>query len=275
MSLATDLPELTPALSRRGFLRHCAAAGAAGSLAPEVAAQGGPAPAAVARLKVLSAGSALYGMRPCAEDFSRSTAIVVEVATDHGHNIRDAALHGTLDADVVALPTAMVAALVTAGRADAASAVAIGAVRIGAAVREGMPLPDVSTVEALRHALTAAPAVFLTLAPTGDHLMGVIARLGLADQVAPKLQRFDTATLLNRRLAEASRAIGFGPATEIRAWRGKGVAWAGAIPDEIQIVLPYQVAALTPSRAGEPARVLLEFLATEQARRHFIASGVE
>jgi hypothetical protein len=58
-------------------------------------------------------------------------------------------------------------------------------------------------------------------------------------------------------------------------WRGKGVAWAGAIPDEIQIVLPYSVAALTQSRAGEPARALLRFLATPDARRHFIASGVE
>ena len=85
-----------------------------------------------------------------------------------------------------------------------------------------------------------ADAVLLTLAPTGDHLLAVIAGLGLTEAITGKLQRFDTATLLNRHLAEKAGAgtLGFGPSTEILAWRGKGVAWAGAIPDEVQVVLP-------------------------------------
>jgi molybdate transport system substrate-binding protein len=230
-----------------------------------------------AALKVLSAGSTLYGMRPCAETFTRDTNIPVEVATDHGHNIHRAALRGETGADLVLLPTDMIASLAAAGRADNASVAALGAVRIGAAVREDAPRPDVSTMDTLRRALIAADAVLLTLAPTGDHLMGVIAQLGLAEAVAAKLERFDTATLLNRHLVAAAGpgAIGFGPATEIRSWRGQGVAWAGAIPDEIQIVLPYSAAILARTQAAEHARALLAFLATPQARRHFLDSGVE
>ena len=90
-------------------------------------------------------------------------------------------------------------------------------------------------------------------------------------------RKVDTATLLNRELAEkgSAGALGFGPSTEILAWRGKGVAWVGAIPDEIQIVLPYSATVLKRTPAAADARALLAFLATADARRHFLASGVE
>ena len=81
----------------------------------------------------------------------------------------------------------MIAALIAAALADAETVTAIGSVRIGAAVRADAPCLDVSTVAALRQTLTAADAVLLTLAPTGDHLLRVIARLGLTDAVAGKL----------------------------------------------------------------------------------------
>ena len=228
-------------------------------------------------LKVLSAGSALHGLRPAAETFTRDAGVAVQVATDHGHSIHRAAMRGEADADVVALPADMISALATAGLADRETTVAIGTVRIGAAVRAGAPPVDVATMAALRRALLAADAVLLTLAPTGDHLMRVIARLGLADAIAGKLASFETSTLLNRHLVESAGtgAIGFGPATEIHAWRGKGVVYAGAIPDEVQVVLPYVAAMLVRTQAREAARALLAFLATPAAREHLRASGVE
>jgi molybdate transport system substrate-binding protein len=232
-------------------------------------------PAAGAKsLKVLSAGSALYGLRSAAEMFA---GVAVQVATDHGHNIQRAAMRGEADADVVALPADMIAALAVAGLADRETTVAIGAVRIGGAVRADASAVNVATMPALRRSLLAADAVLLTLAPTGDHLMRVIARLGLADAIAGKVARFETSTLLNRHLVESAGtgAIGFGPATEIHAWRGKGVAYAGAIPDEVQVVLPYAAAMLVRTQAREAARALLAFLATPAAREHFRASGVE
>jgi molybdate transport system substrate-binding protein len=175
------------------------------------------------------------------------------------------------------VPTDWSRELVLAGRADKDALVDIGAVRIGACVREDQPKPDVSTMDALKAALAGAPSVLLTNAPTGDHLLKVIERMGLADEVGKKLKRFDTATLLNRHLAEQSgvAALGFGPTTEILNWRGKGVALAGTIPSEIQIVLAYQAAVLKRTAASTEARKLLAFLATPGARKHFHDSGVE
>jgi molybdate transport system substrate-binding protein len=227
-------------------------------------------------LRVLSAGSALHGLRPAAALFASESGIAVDVQTDHGHNIRKHTLAGEANVDVIVVPTEWASEIVAAGRAAKSSLLAIGAVRIGAVVRADAPKPDVSTMPALRQALGSADAVLLTLAPTGDHLMQVIERFGLTATVTPKLKRFDTATLLNRHLVEnADRgALGFGPATEILAWRDRGVAWGGPIPDEIQIVLPYSAAMLTGARA-DGSRALLAFLATPPARRFFLASGVE
>jgi molybdate transport system substrate-binding protein len=228
-------------------------------------------------VKVLSAGSTLHGLRPCAEIFARDSGILVDVATDHGHSIHHAVLRGEADADVMVLPSDMIAALIAAALADAETVIAIGSVCIGAAVRADATRPDVSTVTTLREALTAADAVLLTLAPTGNHLMQVVARLGLGEAVAGKLARFATSALLNRHLVDSAGlgAIGFGPATEIKSWRDKGVAYAGAIPDETQVVLPYSAAVLARTQAREGAHALLTFLATAEARRHFLASGIE
>lgn len=228
-------------------------------------------------LKVLSAGSTLYGMKPAAEAFTRETGIAVKVATDHGHNIHKFALEGTTDADVVLVPSDWSRELVATGRADKDALVDIGAVRIGACVREDAPKPDVSTMDALKRALAAAQVVLLTNAPTGDHLLKVIARIGLADDVGRKLKRFDTATLLHKYLAEnpVPGALGFGPTTEILNWRGKGVAMAGTVPHEIQVVLPYQAAMLKRTGASAECRRLLTFLATPAARKYLQDSGVE
>ena len=227
-------------------------------------------------IKVLAAGSALHGLRPAAAAFTRATGIAVQVATDHGHNIRKHALAGEAAAHVILVPTEWANELVAAGLADKATLISIGAVRIGAVVRTDASPPDVSSMDAFRRTVASADAVLLTLAPTGDHLMAVIDRLGLTANVAAKLKRFDTATLLNQHLADnpGKGAVGFGPATEILAWRGKGVAWGGPVPDDIQIVLPYSAAMLDRGH-GEASRQFLAFLATAEARKHFLDSGVE
>ena len=85
-------------------------------------------------LKVLCAGSTLHGMRPCADAFARNAKIPVQLATDHGHCIHQTALRGEADADVILLPTHWIDDIVAAGLADEETAIAIGAVRIGAVV---------------------------------------------------------------------------------------------------------------------------------------------
>src|SRR5262245_32395865 len=100
---------------------------------PTMPARTGASNPASKPLKVLSAGSTLYGLRPAAEQFAHVTGAAVTVATDHGHNIRKAVLDGATDADIVLAPSEWIDEMVAAGRADKSTAIDIGAVRIGAA----------------------------------------------------------------------------------------------------------------------------------------------
>jgi molybdate transport system substrate-binding protein len=222
-------------------------------------------------LHVLSAGSTLHGLRACAGLAGQSLAAQIEIAADHGHNIRDAVLSGTADADVVLLPADMIEALARKGLAG--EYVPLGTVGIGGVVRAGAPHPEIVSMALWRAALVAADAVLLTNAPTGDHLVRAIAQAGLSSAVAPKLLRFDTASALNIHLAARSdNALGFAPETEIRA--GKGVAWVGDVPQEIQLSLPYTATMLTRATEAELAQRFLAFLTTPPAREAFAKSGV-
>ena len=222
-------------------------------------------------LRILSAGSTLHGARICAALATLGIGSACDIATDHGHNIRDALQSGDVKADIVLLPADMVAALATKNLLQ--ESIPLGTVGIGGVVREGSRVPLVATMANLRDALAAADAVLLTHAPTGEHLLDTIAKLGLRDAVAGKLLRFGTSTKLNMALAARSDdALGFGPETEIRA--GKGVQWIGDVPDEIQIALPYAAAMVTGMAQPDAARKFLAFLKTGQAREAFAKTGV-
>jgi molybdate transport system substrate-binding protein len=226
----------------------------------------------MSHLNVLSAGSTLHGVRACAALAAQPLGVEIEVATDHGHNISRAVLNRGAQADIVLIPAGIADPLTAQGLLT--DTVALGTVGIGGVAREGANAPDISTMEALRVALIAADAVLLTRAPTGEHLLAVIAKLGLADEVATKLLRFDTSTKLNIDLASRSgNALGFGPETEIRA--GKGVRWIGDVPEEIQIALPYVAAMLTNTNAKDAAQKFLAFLEMAQARKVFSNTGVK
>ena len=223
-------------------------------------------------LRVLSAGSTLHAMRDCATLAAQATGVEVSVATDHGHNIRDALERGAANADVVLLPADMAVAL--AAQILLADMIPLGTVGIGGVVREGSRVPLIATMDAVRTALIATDAVLLTHAPTGEHLLDTISDLDLADTVLPKLLRFDTSTKLNIHLASRTdHALGFGPETEIRA--GEGVQWIGDVPKEIQIALPYVAAMVTGTQHEAAARKLLAFLEMAQVREVFANTGVK
>ncbi len=64
-------------------------------------------------------------------------------------------------------------------------------------------------------------------------------------------------------------------ACEILFFRSKGVAYAGPLPDAVQMAAVYEAAMLTRSDRAEGARRLMDFLRTGTAQRAFAETGVE
>jgi molybdate transport system substrate-binding protein len=222
-------------------------------------------------LVVWTAGSTLPGLRAAV---AAAGLAGIDIRTNHGHLIEQDCLQDRLDGDIVMLPNAMIAKLEAAGKIGA-ERLPLGIVPIGAALRTGLAVPDVSTLDAMKEAIASADRIALTLAPSGDHLMGVFDRLGILPQVEAKLVRFDTSTMVNEHMAASDDPVlGFGPATEIIAWRNRGIAYAGPLHETIQMALPYSAAVLAQARNQAAAVRLLEHLDMADARASFRDSGV-
>jgi molybdate transport system substrate-binding protein len=228
-------------------------------------------------LDIFTAGATREGIAALAPSFAQASGIALNIATDHSHAILAQVLAGETDSDVVMLPEAMVARLDEAGLADPAIRARIGAVRVGAAVRAGRALPDVSTMDAMVAAARGAKSIVITTAPSGPHMDALFARLGLAGELGGRIARYGSGEEVNEHLlrSDAPDEIAFGVATEIRFYRGKGIAYAGPLPDEAQMVNVYQATLLKRSARRDEARALMDFLSTDEARNGFAPTGVE
>ena len=228
-------------------------------------------------LRVLTAGATREGLAACAEPFRALTGIAVESATTHGHLILERLLSGETGTDVVLLPKHMVDKLIGDRLVQPEASVVLGSIGVGAAVRAGEELPDVSSMPGLVRALFSATAILITEAPSGVHMDRLIDGLGLAGVLEPRIERFDTGTMVNERLLAGSEPgeIAFGVATEILFFRDRGIEYAGPVPEEAQMRHVYMAAIMAGSAKTEAARALLDYLVSEQARAAFAATGVD
>src|SRR5689334_13240612 len=81
-------------------------------------------------------------------------------------------------ADIVIAPPPVLAEFEAAGRLAPGSRVELGRVGVGAVVRDGAPLPDVSIPDALKRTLLAADSIVFNRASTGLYLEKLLERLG-------------------------------------------------------------------------------------------------
>lgn len=228
-------------------------------------------------LKAFTAGATKEGLALCAAQFEEQTGIRIEAHTTHGHLIEEQIIAGEADDDIIVLPSAMIDNLAMRGLVSPEPRVRLGTIKIGAAVRDGVVPPDVSSMGAFEQALLAARSIVLTEAPSGRHLDRVIDELGLAERLADRITRYDMGYMVNDHLvaSTADNEIAFGVATEISFYRDRGITYAGPLPDEIQMALEYQAATLAGSDQIDAIHQLFEFLTTTKGRASFAMTGVD
>jgi len=175
--------------------------------------------------------------------------------------------------DVVILTTELLAVLADEGRVDPSTVRSIGRARSGLAVRTGQPAPGVDNAVALRTALLACDAIFCPdtrVATSGIHFASVLERLGIAQEVAGRLEELPNGVAAMHALADSDGvAIGCTMVPEIIA--SPGVTLIGGLPDGLELVSEYGAAVGTraPDRAGASRLVeLLTGSGTAALRAH-------
>ena len=227
-----------------------------------------------AELKVLSAGALQPGLNAAADIFRDKTGDVAKIAYDPA-TVLGKRIGGGEVADVVVSSPAVIAELTKAGRVLSEGQVRLGRVGVGVVVREGAPLPDLSSTQAVKNALLAADAVVYNTASSGAYVEDMLKKIGAFDQIQGKLVRLFDGNAVMRRLVEGKgKEFGFGGITDIVLNHDKGVRLVGALPAEIQNYTSYTAAliAVAPNPAG--AKAFLTYLASSDGRALFAANGI-
>ena len=178
-------------------------------------------------------------------------------------------------ADVVVLSAEAMATARAKRFVDDASMTEIGRVGVGVGVKQGAPVPDISTSQAFKSALLAAKTVAATdptKGTSGMHFAEVLARLGIAEQMKPKLRLVDGGTGAEL-VARGEAELVVQPITVIIPV--KGVTFAGPLPGELQKISLYIGAVTKASKEAAAAKALLAHLQAPAARAAFVERGFE
>jgi molybdate transport system substrate-binding protein len=213
-------------------------------------------------LKILSGGAAQGLVASVAPKFKAMTGLDIEGEFGAVGAMADKLRAGT-QADIAVLTAAMIATLARENRVVAASVADIGLVETAIAIRAGdTPVSVRNTVE-LRKAFLAADAIFVpdTRASTaGIHVAKVLQQLGIADEVAARLNIFPNGATAMRSLAAstAAKPIGCTQSTEIIST--SGVVLSGSLPQGCELSTVYTAAVATLAADPGHAQDLIDLL---------------
>jgi molybdate transport system substrate-binding protein len=178
--------------------------------------------------------------------------------------------------DMVLLPTPVIADLAKAGTLKAEGSAPFGTVRIVAIVKDGAPLPDISTPDKFRDTLLRARSIVFstpTATPSGAHMARLVAQLGIKDEVEKKVAYRPALEGGVEMVADDKAEIGIYPSSEVM--HVKGVAQAGPLPDALQLNLTYGGAVSSANSSPEPALSFIKFLAEPNNKKVWKQAGFE
>src|SRR5215470_6603655 len=111
--------------------------------------------------------------------------------------------------DLVVIAANSLDALIKQGKVVAGSRVDLAKSAVGVAVRVGAPKPDISSVDAFKRTLIAAKSIGYSTGPSGVYLAGLFQRLGIADEIKPKLKQIATGLPVGELLTRGEAEIAF------------------------------------------------------------------
>ena len=214
------------------------------------------------------------------EDTYRELVPQFEKAT--GHKVATI-FTGSLDAqkrlaagenyDMIIMAAPAIDAQIKAGKVVSGSRVDLAKSGVGLAVPKGAPKPDISTTEALKKTLLAAKSIGYSTGPSGVYMISLFEKLGLMDQVKPKLKQTPTGVFVGTIIANREVEVGFQQVSEVGNF--PGVDYVGPLPADVQQMTVFSSGIVVDAKETEPARALVKFLTTPEAGAAFRKRGME
>ena len=228
--------------------------------------------AGAAELKVLSTQATEQAYRELVPQFEQTS----------GHKVATV-FTGTLDAnkrlaagetyDLLIMSSSSIDEHIKGGKVVPGSRVDVAKSGVAVAVRAGAPKPDIGTTEALKKALVAAKSIGYSTGPSGNYVVALFQRMGIADEVKPKLRQTPTGVFVASIIASGEAEIGFQQVSELIA--APGVDYVGPLPAEIQHMTVFSSGIAVGAKEADAARALVKFITAPAAAAAFKKRGME
>jgi molybdate transport system substrate-binding protein len=219
----------------------------------------GLAPAAAADLKLLTAGAFKSVAQELVADFEKKTGHKVTIQNDTAGGVARRVREGEY-VDVVVMPPGAMGPLLGSKLVES-SAKPLARVGIGVSIKQGAPVPDISTVEAWKQSLLKARAIAYTDPASGGtagtYLANLFEKLGIAAELKPKTVLVKGG-LAGEKLLTGEADIAMQPSSELLAV--PGTVLVGPIPLEVQTYILYSGAVSAAARDQAAADALLRSL---------------
>jgi molybdate transport system substrate-binding protein len=226
--------------------------------------------AQAAEIKVLASTAVKTTLEELGPQFEKATGNKVEFDFAPAAILKTKIDQGTAF-DVAILTVPVTDSLAGAGKIDTARTT-IAHSGIGVAIHKGAPKPDISTTEAFKRTLFDAKSVGFTAAgATGAYLKTLFEKLGIADELKPKLKLLQGAA--GEAAANGDVEIGMTQISEILPYANAELV--GPLPSEVQSYTYFSAAVSAASREADVAKAFIKFLAAPAALAVIKAKGME
>ena len=230
----------------------------------------------MSRLKVFCARSMTHAVTELANQFMRESGHQVDITFGPVGTLQKKLAAGETT-DVLILGQPAMEMMEQQGCFVAGTRTDVSRVSIGVAVREGAKAPDISTAEAFKAALLAAPAIAFTHASVGGtaavYLPQMFKRMGIAEEIERKAKPQQSGAAVAECVARGEAELGITLVPEIVPIRGVRVI--GKLPAALADDTTYTAAVAAGSNAPAAAAAFIAALARPGTRGVWQAAGFE
>jgi molybdate transport system substrate-binding protein len=229
--------------------------------------------AGAAEVKVLASTAIKTAMEDLAPQFEKATEHKLLIAYGASGRLQPEIENGAAF-DLAILTTAVADALAKQGKIDPATRINVAKSGAGVAVRKGAPRPDIGTTEAFKQALLSTKSLgYSETGATGQFLMKMFDKLGITEQMKPKLKLSTPGRPTLVAVAEGEIEMTLPQISE--ALVASGVDLLGPLPPDLQVYTVLPAAVSVSAKEPEAAKALLKFLISPAAVPVLRARGLE
>lgn len=176
-------------------------------------------------------------------------------------------------ADIVIVGAGAIDELINLGKLVPGSRVDLMKSGIGVAVQAGAPKPDISSQDALKRTLLSAKSIGYSTGLSGVYMTSLFQRMGIADELKPKLKQAPPASMVGDMVARGEVDIGFHQVSELL--HVSGIDYIGPLPPEVQLITVFSSGIHASAKDKTAAKAFVDYLHSPLAAPIIKKNGME